>query len=420
MPDLISKDKKSPIFRREALDYAIARSYGTILIAHQPFQSAMGFFGVLVAIGIMCFIYLGAYTQKAEISGYLRPTLGIIEISSKKNGIVTQKFIKENQFVTKGTPLFLIDNDQSTTLHKSTAGILNNLLQSQKLSLIVEEVDEENKSREKKILLARVIDELKFQINKIKEQVTLQTQRVKIADDNLRRYQALYAAHTVSLAVEEDQKSDLLIQKQTQLDLEKALSQRRAEEFSAEYVFQTQNIEMREQSQPLKRQIASIDAQLISTEIDSQNLVRAPCDGVVTAVNVDVGQTWQANKVMAMMVPKGALLEGEAFVPSNSVRFIHKGSDVNLRYAEFPFQTYGQFHGVVEDITEATVAVGEKTGSESQMYRIRIALDKQQFRTGEVIARLRSGMIFDASIMLERRRLYQWIFEPFHSVVDHI
>ena len=50
------------------------------------------------------------------------------------------------------------------------------------------------------------------------------------------------------------------------------------------------------------------------------------------------------------------------------------------------------------------------------VYRVRLELDKQTVRTYGNVMPLRSGMLVDASVKLERRKLYEWVLEPIFSI----
>lgn len=54
--------------------------------------------------------------------------------------------------------------------------------------------------------------------------------------------------------------------------------------------------------------------------------------------------------------------------------------------------------------------------SAEPMYRIRLKLDRQSVQAYGKSMPLRSGMLVDASVLLEQRRLYEWVLEPLFSI----
>jgi membrane fusion protein len=54
------------------------------------------------------------------------------------------------------------------------------------------------------------------------------------------------------------------------------------------------------------------------------------------------------------------------------------------------------------------------------LYRIRVVLDAQQVQGNGQPLRLRPGMRLDASLLLERRKFYEWIVEPLNGVAGKL
>ena len=94
------------------------------------------------------------------------------------------------------------------------------------------------------------------------------------------------------------------------------------------------------------------------------------------------------------------------------------GQDVRLRLAAYPYQKYGHLPGRVTQVSRTPVAAGELAllaggtagaGSGQPMFRITVAL--QPDTTGAALP-LNTGMQLSADVLLEHRRLVEWLFEP--------
>ena len=102
-------------------------------------------------------------------------------------------------------------------------------------------------------------------------------------------------------------------------------------------------------------------------------------------------------------------------MPTRAIGFVTKGKEVSLRYEAFPFERFGQYRGVIADVSQTVWSPGEKVGPltiREPAYRITAKLDQQSvIAMGQEIP-LRSGMLVNADILLEKRSLLEWIFEP--------
>jgi membrane fusion protein len=92
-----------------------------------------------------------------------------------------------------------------------------------------------------------------------------------------------------------------------------------------------------------------------------------------------------------------------------------------LRYRAYPYQKFGQQYGEVVRISrsalspaEAAVVLGH--ASELPLYSVVVALDRQSIDAYGKVEALKPGMALDADILLDRRSLWQWMFEPLYGM----
>lgn len=113
------------------------------------------------------------------------------------------------------------------------------------------------------------------------------------------------------------------------------------------------------------------------------------------------------------------------YVPSRAVGFIKPGMTALLRYQAFPYQKFGQHLARVREVAATSVRPDELPTSAAAMpgasqsepvYRIRLELAQETLQAYGMAMPLRSGMLVEASVMLERRKLYEWILEPLFSI----
>jgi membrane fusion protein len=113
------------------------------------------------------------------------------------------------------------------------------------------------------------------------------------------------------------------------------------------------------------------------------------------------------------------------YVPSRAVGFIKPGMTALLRYQAFPYQKFGQHSARIREVATTSIRPEELPTSAAAMpgaaqsepvYRVLLQLDQQAVRAYGMAMPLRSGMLVDASVMLERRKLYEWVLEPLFSI----
>jgi membrane fusion protein len=164
---------------------------------------------------------------------------------------------------------------------------------------------------------------------------------------------------------------------------------------------------------------------LTESEARRKIQVLAPTSGTVTAITVEVGKPVLADTTLTSILPTGSELEAEIYAPSRAVGFIKPGMKVSLRYQAYPYQKFGQYEAVVHEIAGTSISAQELTlpgaatasnQTSEPLYRIRLKLKQQSVLAYGHPVNLKPGMLLDASVILEHRRLYEWVLEPLFSV----
>jgi membrane fusion protein len=175
------------------------------------------------------------------------------------------------------------------------------------------------------------------------------------------------------------------------------------------------------QRNELRFRLSGINQSLAQSEAQRAVVLRAPRDGVVANLAIQNGQTVTAGQRLLSILPEGSLLQAELWLPSRAVGFLETGNKVILRYPAFPYQKFGQQTGRVLEISRSATAAPELTGLlgrtiSEPLYRVLVELDQQTVSAYGRAEPLRPGMTVDADILLDRRRLIEWVLEPLFSI----
>jgi len=179
----------------------------------------------------------------------------------------------------------------------------------------------------------------------------------------------------------------------------------------------------RAQVEQVSRQISELQEGMAQNESKRETVIRAPMAGVVTNIAVNQGQSIPADSPFAMVVPKGSGMHVELLVPTRAIGFIKPGQEVLLRYDAFPYERFGQYRGLVSDIGRSVLTQGDRIGplsAKEPMYRVDVKMERQNVTAlGQDFA-LRPGMLVNADLLLEKRTLLEWVFEPVLQLKDRL
>ncbi|MCW5638327.1 MAG: HlyD family efflux transporter periplasmic adaptor subunit [Rubrivivax sp.] len=413
----------SDLFRSEALDAQRQGWLGQVQLV-RPLSLSLLTAGVLLCLAaVLAFLAFGEYTRKARVDGVLVPDLGVIRLVPPAPGRVLARQVAEGQAVRAGDELFVLALPGSTLSPGATAQVERSLQQRQR-SLEDAAGQQAQLADAQRSALQRRLGELKREQAQLDAEAALHQQRLALAQQALARLESLASEQFISSAQVQAKKEEVLgLQAQAQgFGRESAaLARDRA---ALEGELHGLPAQTRSRLGEIDRELAAVAREAAEQDTARQIVVRAPQDGTVGAVLADVGQSVSPASALATLVPAGAVLQAHLYAPSGAVGFVRPHQEVRLRFEAFPYQKFGHLSGRVLQVSRTPLAPAELaglplaapqaagTGPAEPLFRITVALPNQQIRVFGEPQPLVAGMRMQADVLLERRRLVEWLFEP--------
>lgn len=417
---------RAGLFRNEAIEYLHARQYGTVLLTQPLSHKLLTAWFTLLAVVIVLFFCAFDTTRKAECRGILLPGAGTLRIIPTQSGAIVQLRVREGQKVQAGDVLFILSSERSSANADSTGQAITNLLESRRSSFDAETQQSRLQAQQRVAAARQNVKDLTTDVLRLENQKALQIERVALAEQALKRYADLQLNNYFSAAQMEEKQAALLDQRQRMSEIERMQSAARRDLLAAEASVRDLGIQSGREVEALRRNVATVQQDIAENEARREILIRAPAAGTVTAIAVVRGQTVVAGAALASLLPANSELEAEVYVPSHAIGFIQPGMDVRLRYPAYPYQKFGQHKAKVTEVVSATLTPQELSlpaagypGSEP-LYRVRLRLEKQTVQAYGKHILLKSGMQVDASVVLEHRKLYEWVLEPLFSISGRV
>jgi membrane fusion protein len=403
------------LFRQEAIDAQREKFFGEATIARPLPMWALTMLAVAAAAIMIAVAVWGQYTRRERVEGFLALDIGAARVQIPDAGRVAELMVKEGQQVVAGAPLVRISYERSTQASASTAALVSGEL-AQRRTLLAKEQDQLRELGEQQLqqLKKKIID-TQSEVAQIDREMKLQDQRLTSAREQAKRFADLAREKFVSDIVarqKQDEATDQEIRlqalKRSRITLERELGNARMEEPAIA-------LKSRAQVDQVSRQISEVQQTLATEEAKRETIISAPITGTVTNIAVSAGQSVAADALLATVLPQGSVLHAEMLVPTRAIGFVNKGKEVVMRYEAFPFERFGQYRGVISDVSQTVWSAGERIGpttTREPVYRVAVTLDKQSVAAFGQDFPLRSGMLVNADILLEKRSLIEWIFEP--------
>jgi membrane fusion protein len=414
---------RSTLFRQEALDSQRDRQLGDVLLARPVALSVLTTLGVLIALGVVLFGFVAEYTRKAHVTGFLAPTHGLIKVLASQAGTLTEKRVEEGRRVARGDALYVLSTERSSPAAGEAQAAAMAQLRERRASL--------TREIERLAVLARLAQEeleqrvraMAAELAQLDAAIATQDARLASSRHTLARYEALARQQFIAEA-QLAQQRELVLDQQARLQaLERSRTALQRERAAVDAALAAHRPKIATERAALERQISALDQELAEYEARRTVVITAPADGVVTTILAEHGQSVTAGAPLLSIIPAGAALQAQLLVPSRAAGFLAIGQPVALRYQAFPFQRFGSSRGVVKEISRTLIAPGDTplpVALNEPAYRVTVALDQQTVRAYEKDFPLQAGMLLDADIALDRRRLVDWLFEPLLAVAGRV
>lgn len=405
----------SDLFRKKVIEKQGQKLFGDVVLASPISHKAMT---VLLAVIIAClvtFSIIGEYSRKERVTGYLTPDKGLIRLLPRQAGVVESIYADIGDTVEKGDKLFSIQIDTVAGNGFNTAGTLLTQLDAEKSELILR-----RDLIPKQYSLTR--NRIRGQINAAKSEAQRLDARIefqKRVTENegvaFEKFKNLLINDAASSFETSSQENRVLQASQT-LETLKNEKQR--------YIDQSNDLEAQYSLLPITEQqeisdvvgqLSNLEQRITQTQGQEGYVITAPVSGRLASVTAREGQVANLQRPLATLLPVGGKLEAELLVPSRAAGFVKEGQTVRLLYDAFPYQKFGFYTGEVSKVSRTVMNANELhivSSMNEPVFVITVQLDRQYVDANNDTYVLQSGMTLAADIILEERKIWEWVFEP--------
>ena len=414
-----------PLFRRAALDAQKPKSCGEILLVRPLSYRLLSLAALVCTLAIVALFTWGSYTKRSSVTGQLVPSAGLLRIYPPQTGIVGKKLVAEGQSVKAGDTLYLISSERQSSTLGSVFASVSEQLGARQESLTRELERTRQLQREEQEGLTRQVAALRSELEKIDSLLEGQRARVALAEETSGRYQSLLEQDYISREQRQQKREELLDQQTRLKSVEREQIALRRELGTRQESLDALRFKHENQLAQIERVISSTSQELSESEGRRMLAITAPIDGTATAVVAEVGQAVDGRRPLLSIVPAGSRLEAQLYAPSRAVGFVRPGAQVLMRYQAYPYQKFGHARGTVVSVARTALpgseissllAPGVEAQGSEPLYLISVALEQQSINAYGVAQPLQAGMLLEADVLQESRKLYEWVLEPLFSL----
>ncbi len=428
--DLVEAEPQ-PLFRNEVIEARRSQWLGPVLLTPRPSYRLFTGLAILGIMAVSALLGLGEFTRKANVNGWLVPDKGLAQVFAPQPGVVTEVFHQEGEQVSAGAPLVALSAERQSGVESGgTEAEIARSIDSRKNSLESEIAQQDRLLAQQRRSLARRLAAIRSEIEQFNRELKVQQSRAELATRSADRMRDLGAQGFASKMQIQQQEENELEQRGRSRTLERLRGERERDLAGLQAEYDDLPFKIGSQVAGLKRGIAELDQDLANSQARRRILVSAPSAGTVSTLQVHPGSSANATTPLLSILPEDSKLEAQLFTPSRSIGFIKVGQKVLLRYQAFPYQKFGHHEGTVKTVSMTAISPNELppqlsrltslTASGEPLYRITVSLDAQSINAYGQSQALHPGMQLESDILLERRKLYEWLLEPLFTLTGKL
>jgi membrane fusion protein len=377
----------------------------------------VGAYSILLAVALLAgtvVLAVDDYARRGRVSGFLVPDLGLVKVMPPKDGRVIRRFAEEGDHVRRDDVLFAIDVGAVTSVGRTGDLIAASLTDRRNLlGKELERLDVVQRAERDRLLAC--LDALDVQVRAISQELGSRRNYLRLAENATSRNKVLQTQNIYSVAQLEKSEMDA-----TQAQIQIALLERQLAATKGELAqnrAQLAGLDLKQANErsQLEREAKNIDQQMVQVEEQRIVYVRAPQDGVVTGMTLDVGGSASVGAPLLTIIPDGARLQANLYVSSAAAGFVRPGTPVLIRYDAYPYEKFGLQDAEVVSVSRTAVNPRElpfPTSGDDPLYLVTARLSKATITAFGKEESLQPGAKLEADLILERRKLWEWAIEP--------
>jgi membrane fusion protein len=418
----LAMDGASTLFRPEAVAAQTRDGFGAVVLDFPASLAAMGGVCATVACALAALLYFGSYTAHSTLHGRVTPEHGVIEVASPQAGTLVEKRVVEGQRVAAGDILYVVSSERLSSTSGATQRAVGEQLGRRRASLVEQIEATRELEKAERASVAERLGALRVELARLDEMLAAQAQRLELLTATVARHGKLRELGFLAEEQWRATEAELLEQRGRLrgLEREQAVGQRLRAELEGRSA--ALELEYANEVAELERAVAATDLDIAENDARRAVAVAAPQPGTVTGAIMQIGQRIEGGQSLCAIVPLDASLIAELYAPSRAVGFVAPGAEVRLRYAAFPYQKFGHGRGTVATISQTTLAAAAASTASraAPVYRIVVTLESQTVPAYNVPRPLLPGMEVEADVLLDTRRLYEWVLEPLYAMAARL
>ncbi len=335
--------RQAALFRSEVVADGQGPWLGNVVLHSGRMYGVFAWIALCMVAGLILLLFFGSFARKTPASGWLVPPQGLSRVIAPQPGIISDIRVREGMFVKKGTPLLTISAEVQSEGLVSTRQEVVQRLASRRDSMVGTRATQDALFSQQQEDAQRRVQALSNELRFADQEIALQRRRLALSRQMLASETEMRNRGLIPLPRLQRTKQDELDQTARLHAMERARSGIERELLLARAQIKELPLRRDVTLGEISRNVSGLEQELAEAETRRKIVLVAPQDGVVSALQAELGGTVGTSVPLLTIVPNTGQLQAHLYVPSRGVGFLKPGQKVQLRFQAFPYQKFG-FH----------------------------------------------------------------------------
>src|SRR6204780_1408562 len=276
-------DRSTRLFRDEAVRGVQFRTLGSILLVAPLSFTVLTVVSVAISGALILLLTFGSYTERSTVTGQLVSDAGLARVYAPQPGVVLHQQVSEGEEVKAGEVLFVVSGERYSDTSSPTQSLISQSVRERAQSLRGEMSNTQALQAQQRRAGLSKIDSERTELDKIAAQISIQMQRVQIAEESAARYRKLGDRGMAAPEQLQLKSSEALEQhaKLQELERDQIYHQRELAAVKAELT--DLDLLQKNELSRLERDLAGVSQELAESEARRQVAITSPENGIATA-----------------------------------------------------------------------------------------------------------------------------------------
>jgi membrane fusion protein len=411
------------LFRRESIAARADQAFGAPLLNSPPSFALAVVGACLLLAATAALFWWGGYDRKETVRGFLAPDAGLVRVVAPVSGVLRELAAREGQVVRRGEVLAVITAARSTRAVRDVDSSITAHLDARAAGLRAQR-DEERLGLQLELVRNEAAGAAaRRELATLQARLAIERERAYLTERRLADLASMVALGLVPRMQYEQVNDEYLTRRAAALDLERSVAGKQDEIARLNHDRGLQESRANARVAEFEARLAALAQERTESAARAESTIRAPLDGVLTALEVTRGQQVATGSGLFVIVPVEAKLQARLLVPTRAAGFMVHDQPVRLRFEAFPYQRFGTGAGVISEVPTAVLSAGEMVGplrATEPVYVVEVDLTSASIAAYGKAWPLKPGMLLDADVRLARQRLVELLLDPLRSVQGRI